>query len=77
MSATDVKSIVCHCQCRRFVEGTPGAPCTCHECGQEHVPPEDYGSATVPVMEEYVPRNAEMEACAAMNRGWYPEMMDR
>ncbi|MDP3565096.1 MAG: hypothetical protein Q8R70_11475, partial [Methanoregula sp.] len=41
MSATEVKEIVYHCQCRRFVKGTPVASCTCHECGREHVPTEE------------------------------------
>jgi hypothetical protein len=46
MSATDVKEIVYHCQCRRFVKGTPIDPCTCPECGREHEPtrdPDTYG----------------------------------
>jgi len=44
MSACDVKQIVYHCQCRRFAEGTPVAPCICLECGREHVPTEEYGA---------------------------------
>ncbi len=38
MSAADVKEIVYHCECRRFVKGTPTEPCFCHECGREHAP---------------------------------------
>jgi len=38
MSATDVKEIVYHCECRRFVLGTPAGACLCHECGQELEP---------------------------------------
>lgn len=42
MSASDIKEIVYHCPCRRFVQGTPDASCTCHECGRVHVPTEEY-----------------------------------
>jgi hypothetical protein len=38
MSATEVKEIMYHCECRRFVLGTPFATCNCHECGREHSP---------------------------------------
>jgi len=43
VSTTDVREIVYHCQCRMFVEGTPSESCTCHECGREHRPQEEYG----------------------------------
>jgi hypothetical protein len=42
MSATEVKEIVYHCQCRRYVEGTPQGSCFCNECGREHSPMQDY-----------------------------------
>ncbi len=38
MSSVNVKEIVYHCRCRRFVEGTPSEPCYCSECGQVHAP---------------------------------------
>jgi len=38
MSAADVKEMVYHCECRRFVSGTQVAPCQCHECGRVHSP---------------------------------------
>jgi hypothetical protein len=38
MSSTDVKEIVYHCECRRFILGTPVDVCTCHECGREYSP---------------------------------------
>jgi hypothetical protein len=42
MSSTDVKEIVYHCECRRFVQGTTVAACTCHECGREHAPTDNF-----------------------------------
>ena len=38
MSSTEVKEIVYHCECRRFILGTAVDPCSCHECGREHSP---------------------------------------
>ena len=38
MSSTEVKEIVYHCDCRRFVTGTPVAPSICHECGRKLAP---------------------------------------
>lgn len=37
-SALEIKEIVYHCECRRFVKGTLNAPCTCDECGRHHAP---------------------------------------
>jgi hypothetical protein len=42
MSATEVKEIVYHCECRRFVPGIPAAPCLCYECGRTHSPADEY-----------------------------------
>ena len=38
MSASEIKEILYHCECRRFIIGTPAAPCNCYECGREHSP---------------------------------------
>jgi len=43
MSATDVKEIVYHCECRRFVEGPVGNSSICPECGKTHMPDDEYG----------------------------------
>lgn len=45
MSATDVKEIIYHCQCRRYVVGTPQNAAVCRECGRQHVPTEEFGLA--------------------------------
>ena len=45
MSATDVKEVVYHCECRRYVLGTPATSCHCHECGREHDPADVSGIA--------------------------------
>jgi hypothetical protein len=45
MSAADVKEIVYHCECRRFVQGTPTGTCFCHECGREHSLSDTQGRA--------------------------------
>jgi hypothetical protein len=45
MSATDVKEVVYHCECRRFVLGTPVATCHCHECGREHAPADNFAAS--------------------------------
>ena len=42
MSTADVKEIMYHCQCRRFVLGSPAAPCLCNECGRQHTPDAGY-----------------------------------
>jgi hypothetical protein len=47
MSTTEVKEIVYHCDCRRFVQGTPVTPCTCHECGKELAPTDPTVLSTV------------------------------
>ncbi|OPX64827.1 hypothetical protein [Methanoregula sp. PtaB.Bin085] len=38
MSATEVKEIVYHCECRRFVMGAVETTCLCPECGRMHAP---------------------------------------
>lgn len=38
MSAFDVKEIVYHCQCRRFMPAVVAKTCICHECGRQHAP---------------------------------------
>jgi hypothetical protein len=45
MSATEIKEIVYHCECRRFVMGAVGAACLCHECGREHAPTDNFGAS--------------------------------
>lgn len=42
-SNTEVKDIIYHCQCRRFVEGLPNTPCFCSECGREFAPDQEFG----------------------------------
>jgi len=42
MSSANVKEIVYHCECRRFVVGTPTDSCICTECGREHTPSVEY-----------------------------------
>jgi len=37
MSATEVKEIVYHCECRRFVMGAVETTCLCPECGRMQV----------------------------------------
>lgn len=38
MSATEIREIVYHCECRRFVVGAVEVSCLCPECGRMHVP---------------------------------------
>ena len=38
MSATEIKEIVYHCECRRFVMGAVETTCLCPECGRMHAP---------------------------------------
>ncbi|OPX64828.1 hypothetical protein [Methanoregula sp. PtaB.Bin085] len=42
MSATEVKEIVYHCECRRFVMGAVETTCLCPECGRMQVPVNNY-----------------------------------
>ncbi|OPY32880.1 MAG: hypothetical protein A4E34_02257 [Methanoregula sp. PtaU1.Bin006] len=46
MSATEVKEIVYHCECRRFVMGAVETTCLCPECGRMQVPVTTFEGAT-------------------------------
>ncbi|NMB79257.1 MAG: hypothetical protein GYA23_09225 [Methanomicrobiales archaeon] len=40
---TDIREIIYHCPCRRFVEGSLTTTSTCHECGRQHAPSQYKG----------------------------------